>query len=167
MLHYKSLLENRIPLSLLTFIWLLFLPNAPYLFTNFVHLGMNTTVQYIFDFLLILAFAILAIYAELISVVELLKIWKPKINRAVLQILTFVIFCLCGYSLYWGRILRYNSWDVLTNPLILIQDVWYFVINPLANWPILVVSIILGLVLILIYTALKQLIELNTDETNS
>ena len=166
MLYYKSLLQKPILLSLLTFIWVLFLPNAPYVFTDFVHLKMNTTGQYLFDFILILAFSSLALYAGLISVVAMQKIWKPKINSVMLHMLTFIIFCLCGYGLYLGRVLRYNSWDVLTNPLALLHDVWYFVINPFDNWPILVVSASLGLLLTLIYTVLKSLKLLNTDETN-
>jgi uncharacterized membrane protein len=53
--------------------------------------------------------------------------------------------------------LRFNSWDVITNPLQLIQDIIYLFIHPLRNrfdWSMIVCYTLL---LTLIYYTMKKL----------
>jgi uncharacterized membrane protein len=53
--------------------------------------------------------------------------------------------------------LRFNSWDVITNPLQLIQDIIYLFIHPLRNrfdWSMIVCYTLL---LALIYYTMKKL----------
>ena len=39
---------------------------------------------------------------------------------------------LSGLGVYIGRVLRWNSWDILTRPLELFQDLFNILINPSA-----------------------------------
>ena len=45
---------------------------------------------------------------------------------------TFIIF-LCGFGVYLGRFLRYNSWEIISNPQVLISDVFEIMFSPFQN----------------------------------
>lgn len=94
-------------------IWLLFLPNAPYMATDLFHLHKREGLPIWYDLVLILLFSITGLYLFFISiqhVVTILNYKLPKINK--LLFLTFV-FIATSYGVYIGRFLRLNSWDII------------------------------------------------------
>jgi len=109
--------------------WLLFFPNAPYLFTDFIHIAEKTwirsdTLQWLgargvlwYDIVMSGAFAFVGHFLGLLSMwVEgriLDSVWGRGIERAFLA----AAVVLAGFGVYLGRFVRLNSWDALLTPV--------------------------------------------------
>ncbi len=115
---FQAATVRRRPLlaGIFFFLWLLFLPNAPYLLTDVLHLkpGADVPLWYLLAVLLSCAgtgtllgyFSLLTVHA----VVE--EKHGKQAGWAVAGSLL-----LCGFGIDLGRFLRLNSWDVLVHPL--------------------------------------------------
>lgn len=110
--------------------WLLFLPNAFYIITDYVHLFRYASrVSYVFDALMIGGFAVLGFILGLISLEIVMKI--PAVRRfGHHKILLTTVAILCGGAIYVGRVLRWNSWDVAISPLGIWKDIVHIVTLP-------------------------------------
>lgn len=102
--------------------WLLFLPNASYIVTDLIHLRSHPPVPHWYDAALFAAFAIMGVALGFIS----LRIIHDAVaqRRGWLRGWLFVlgVLALCGFGIYLGRIERWNSWDVLARPHVLLDD---------------------------------------------
>lgn len=104
-------------------VWIFFLPNTPYLITDFVHLMPRGIVPLWYDVLLLLSFSLLGLFQfeySIVQIREVIKIYyKPsKLYKWVIP----VTIILMSIGIYGGRFLRWNSWEVVTNPLSLITE---------------------------------------------
>lgn len=106
-------------------LWLIFLPNSLYLFTDLVHLSTvsnfrsnileSFSFSYWLDLLIFLNFGLLGFYIGLISIYiwhEILRDYTDPLSRGALLTLTFL---LVGMGVYLGRFIRLFSWEALTN----------------------------------------------------
>lgn len=112
----KLQLKNKFILIFIGVLWLLFLPNAPYMITDLFHLHHRSYLPLWYDLILILSFAITGLYLFYSSVYQMIvfvKLYFPKFNELVYL---SVLFVLVSYGVYIGRFLRVNSWDII-NPL--------------------------------------------------
>jgi uncharacterized membrane protein len=75
-----------------------------------------------------------------------------------------VMIFLCSFGIYLGRYLRFNSWDVVSNPYTLVNEITDRVINPLDHPQTLGVTVLYGAFLLLGYWVIK-LLEIGV-ETN-
>lgn len=97
-----------------------FLPNAPYLLTDIIHLIDDIrTIQSVWMITLVLIplylLVILAGFeAYVISLINL-GYYLHKIGKSqwILGV-EMVTHALCAVGVYWGRFLRFNSWDFVT-----------------------------------------------------
>jgi uncharacterized membrane protein len=104
-------------------IWLVFLPNAPYIFTDFVHLSPTVGVPLWFDGTALSAFAWTGALLCLVSVylVHLaIRYWYGA-TQGWLAVLAVLVFTSVG--VYFGRVLRLNSWDLVVHPARVLRDV--------------------------------------------
>jgi uncharacterized membrane protein len=62
---------------------------------------------------------------------------------------------LVGFGIYLGRVLRWNSWDILHNPFLLFSDVFEIITSPLENMEAWAFTILFGLFLKLVYRFYK------------
>jgi len=104
-------------------VWLLFLPNAPYLITDLVHLGPVREAPFWFDVLLLASFAINGLLLGFASLAMVQQSVRRRWGPVWGWLLAFVALGLCGYGIYLGRFLRWNSWDVLDSPGMLVREV--------------------------------------------
>lgn len=104
------------PAVLLTFLWLVFVPNCWYVMTDFVHMTYTAEISQLFDIALftsLVASGFMAGFASLVLIhKQLLKRFKP--NYATLAVLAVIAFS--SFSIYLGRDLRWSSVDLIFNP---------------------------------------------------
>lgn len=103
-------------------LWLLFLPNSFYILTDFVHLSKSVCGTLWLDLVILASFSIAGFGFGLLSVSIAKPLLEQLFGQKTTQILIPAICLLCGSGIYLGRILRYNSWDVLHSPLALAGD---------------------------------------------
>ncbi|RXG13318.1 putative membrane protein [Leeuwenhoekiella aestuarii] len=126
----KELFLNPIKKFFMLLLWLLFLPNAPYVLTDLIHLSYSPSQWFVYDAVVILTFAGVSLYFGYQSILELRRLLKNTINKKLLNIATISVFILCGFGIYLGRVVRFNSWDLVTNPFELFTTILQVLTNP-------------------------------------
>lgn len=102
--------------------WLLFLPNAPYLLTDLVHLPDRQSRQYFPDMMLILHFALVGVALGGVSLHIVHDVVERRCGWIRGWAFTAAVAALTGLGIYIGRIMRWNSWDVVAHPWSLAVD---------------------------------------------
>lgn len=118
---------------LLILIWLLFLPNAPYMITDLIHLRTRIGVPLWYDTLLILSFCWNGLIIGFLSIYNVHEVLKQRKGELKSWVFIIVVILLCGFGIYLGRYLRWNSWDILVNPLELFEDIVNRIVHPFAH----------------------------------
>jgi uncharacterized membrane protein len=100
-------------------IWLAFLPNAPYILTDLIHIKHAETSWIVYESLMLLSFSITGLLLGFLSLRDMCvlvsqKGWLP--NKKWVRIFQNTILILCGYGIYLGRVLRWNTWDIIQHP---------------------------------------------------
>ncbi|MBF4986166.1 DUF1361 domain-containing protein [Nonlabens mediterrranea] len=117
-------------------IWLLVLPNAPYIITDLIHIRNASGAFLIYDSILIASFAITGCWAGFKSIYQMIKslssIYRFKKNLFKI-IIEYMILILCAVGIYLGRDLRWNSWDIIQHPDQLFIDTLSIFIYPLSH----------------------------------
>ena len=109
--------------TLLT-IWLLFIPNSFYIITDLVHLDNSDGFIFWLDLIIISSYALIGFGLGLLSLTHFETTLKTIISRKYVAIILFCVSSMCGFGIYVGRILRYNSWDIISNPFDLLVDLF-------------------------------------------
>ena len=99
----------------LALLWLLFLPNAPYIITDFVHLRTRPNIPLWYDVMLLFAFSVTGLIAGLISLYFIHEVVELLVNKLTGWLFIGLATVLCGFGVYLGRVVRFNSWDLFTN----------------------------------------------------
>ena len=136
--------------------WLLFVPNSFYILTDLFHLRERPEVPLWFDLALIFSFAWNGLLMGILSVRQMEKIVMVKFGWQHEALFLVPIMFLNALGVFIGRYLRYNSWDVLTNPFALASDIIYMSIHPVRNrfdWSMIVCFTLL---LLFIYGSVKK-----------
>ncbi len=120
---------HLLPLAAL---WLLFLPNAPYLLTDFVHLGSRNDAPLWFDIVLFGSFAWTGMLLGFLSIFVMQGVVRRAYGRVWSWVLVAGSLALSSFGIYLGRSLGWNSWDFLVRPGALLQDIWARIVDPLA-----------------------------------
>ncbi|MDO8591858.1 MAG: DUF1361 domain-containing protein [bacterium] len=138
----------------LTGFWLLFLPNAWYVITDFIHVFDSGEISYLYDIAMITA---LTLTGFLLGFTSLFMVHRQLLKRIDIFSSTIVIemvILLVSFAIYLGRDLRWNTWDIFTNPSGLILSVTDRLINPFGFPRALDVTSILFVMISVIYFAI-------------
>jgi uncharacterized membrane protein len=144
------------------FLWLIFFPNAPYLVTDLLHLWPRHPVPYWYDMMMLFSFALVGLLLGVTSLYLMHLSVMRQYGRVTGWLFVLAALYLAGLGVYIGRFLRWNSWDLLTNPLILAQDLWQTAVQPALLLRMGVVSGMLTAVLgcaYLLFVALPLLVR--------
>lgn len=159
LVEFEALRKSPLVFWSLLAVWLLFLPNAPYIFTDLFHLKLRNDVPLWFDLLLLLSFAWNGIILGYLSLFEVQELVSQKLGKWVTWVSVFAILFLCAFGVYLGRYLRWNSWDLFLNPVPLVADILDCFLHPFAHWQTWGLTLGYGTFLILGYLTLGVLIR--------
>ncbi|MFT4166894.1 MAG: DUF1361 domain-containing protein [Microlunatus sp.] len=128
--------------------WLLFLPNAPYILTDFIHLGRRGGAPLWFDAALIGTFAGVGLALGLASLLVMHRVVAARSGRLVGWVFAVSALVLSAIGVYLGRFLRFNSWDVITDPNSLISVVLQRLADPFGNPFLLRFGVLMSILLL-------------------
>jgi uncharacterized membrane protein len=114
-------------------LWLLFLPNAFYIMTDFIHLTHRQPIPIWYDAGLLAITAWSGIFLAVVSLHTVQGIIRDYAGTLISWFFALVVIGLSGYGVYLGRFLRWNSWDVLSDPVGIAYDSLNPLINPITN----------------------------------
>jgi uncharacterized membrane protein len=97
-------------------LWLLFFPNAPYVLTDFIHLGESTAAPVWYDALMLSAFAWTSLVLGYASLFLVQVVVRRSAGDAWSWLAVAVSLALASFGMYLGRFVRFNSWDALVRP---------------------------------------------------
>lgn len=116
-----------LPLWLL---WLLFLPNAPYLLTDFIHLRPRPPVPMWYDAGLLFSFTAIGWALGILSLLLAERLIRERFGNRYVQWFAPVVLAACAFGVAMGRILRWNSWDALIHPVAVGRDILRLIRHP-------------------------------------
>lgn len=152
---FYKISQSKIFAAGLMLFWLLFFPNAPYIITDLLHLHNRYPIPIWYDVILFVSFAWTGLLLGLISLHEVRLFVAKVYSEKVSWFFTISATVLCGFGIYLGRCLRWNSWDVLTNPWQLLKDI----LGSLTESMAINITIIFSIFLMVGYLTLNTLIS--------
>ena len=154
LLKQKTLNFKSVSLLLL---WMLFLPNAPYLVTDIFHFEERLPVPQWFDLMLVVSGAWNGLLICMISLFRVEKFLRTRYSSKLAEVIMFLSLIPCGYGIYIGRYLRYNSWDVVTEPVSILRTSSHHLYHPFQNLNVWLFTFVFAAFLGIIYFTIKKL----------
>jgi uncharacterized membrane protein len=114
-------------------LWLVFLPNAFYIVTDFIHLTDHPSIPKWYDAGLLAITSWTGIFLAVVSLYTIQQIVKSYLGNLVSWGFSMIVIGLSGYGVYLGRFLRWNSWNLFFDPVEILSDSYYLFRNPMAN----------------------------------
>jgi uncharacterized membrane protein len=152
-------------------VWLLFIPNSFYMLTDLFHLydSRSLRIPAWYDLALIFSFAWNGLLLGVLSLRQMERLLETRQLASVLfgrrlqvplpyptALFVYPVIGLSAFGVYTGRYLRYNSWDILSNPFQLVEDIAYMIIHPLRTKPAWDMILCYTILLSFIYIMLKK-----------
>lgn len=128
-------------------LWLVFLPNSFYMISDFIHLQDVKRVDVLYDTLMFTSFIYIGVVLGFSSLYLIHLEFRQRLSAKAAAGWVALTLLVCSAAVYVGRDLRWNSWDVLTNPGGLLFDISDRLQHPSA-YPQMLVTIITFFVLL-------------------
>jgi uncharacterized membrane protein len=137
-------------------VWLLLIPNSPYIITDLIHIGEIRKVPLLFDSFLIFGSASLGLLLGMHSMYDMERIIKMKFKKNV-NILMITIFAfIIGFGVFLGRFLRFNSWDVFASPVSILNGIKEIFSNRSETVESLLYTVLFSVFILVFYLAWKS-----------
>jgi uncharacterized membrane protein len=158
--------RSTVALVALGALWLLFLPNAPYIVTDLKHVGNGDGVPVLYDVLLLASAAWAGLLLGLMSLFLMHAVARRLVGAVSAWGLVMGALALSSFGIYLGRVQRWNSWDVFVRPGQLAGDLASGVLDPLAHPRPIAVTILFTTFLLVSYLVFYSFARLSslTDE---
>ena len=148
-------------------VWLLFFPNAPYLLTDYIHLGEAPRAGPLWwDALMLSSFVWTALMLGFFSLYFMQVAWQAHVGRFASWIFAVCALGLGSFGVYLGRYVRLNSWDALLHPRGVAHIIATELENPirhphlLGTLGLLTTFLLIGYVMVRSFAELRQSVEL-------
>jgi uncharacterized membrane protein len=147
----QSLLSLRFVFG---FLWLLFLPNAPYLITDLFHLRVLASGPIWLDVLMLASCSATGLALGYVSSMQIQGLFDAAARPIIGWTVALSGMFLSGLGIYLGRFLRWRSVDLFHEPLRLFTDIFERLVNPLVHYRAWGVTLAFGCALSLGYVIL-------------
>src|SRR3954469_17133315 len=137
------------------FLWMLFLPNAPYIATDFIHLRHFTSGPIWLDLILLLSCSLTGMAIAFYSLSEIHDFFRERNLRRAGWLIVIIASFLSGFAIYLGRFLRWRSIDAFHQPLSLGGNIIALAIDPFQHPRAWGVTIAFGILFSVSYSLLK------------
>lgn len=158
-MHYRKWYVSALLLS-----WLIFFPNAPYILTDLFHLRDKLTMPLWYDLIMILSFAWTGLLFGFASLFNIEMFLKRYISHNLVPVISVFLLFLGSFGIYIGRYLRWNSWDVVQEPIALLYDIGSDIRNPLSHPRAWAMTLLMGVLLNMFYWSLKAIEAGNRED---
>lgn len=145
-------------------LWLLFLPNAPYLITDIIHLKPYAPVPLWYDLITLVAFAWTGSFLGLVSLYLMQELVRRTFGSVASWLFVAGVLLLNGFGIYFGRFLRWNSWDVVTQPSRLVWELADGLLHPLEHTHTLTFAGLFTLLFSAVYFMLLSFTHLHLEQ---
>jgi uncharacterized membrane protein len=152
-----------LPILGFSVLWLIFLPNAPYLITDMIHLKQQQPVPIWYDLITLVAFAWTGSFLGLVSLFLMQTLVSRTIGSAASWLFVMSVLVLNGFGIYFGRFLRWNSWDVFFRPAHLLDGLLAALLNPLAHLQTVAFAGLFTLLFSAVYLMLLSFMQLQLE----
>jgi uncharacterized membrane protein len=144
-------------------LWLLFFPNAPYMLTDFIHVGERQSVPLWYDALMLSSFAWTALLLGFASLYLVQMIVRSVVGTAWSWVVVAVALALSSFGVYLGRFVRFNSWDALLRPRRVAHIISNQLEDPFRHPRLVAVLVVLTTFLLVGYAVLYAFVGLRLD----
>lgn len=131
-----------------SFLWLIFLPNSFYMISDFIHLQDVQRVDIMYDTIMFTSFIYTGVTLGFSSLYLIHMQFRRRFSRRTAASWIAFTLLVSSVAVYVGRDLRWNSWDILTNPGGLLFDISDRVLHP-AGYPQMLIAVISFFVLLM------------------
>lgn len=114
-----------------TALWLLFLPNAFYIVTDFFQLTAHPSIPIWYDAGLVAITSWTGLFLAIVSLFTMQRIVRHYLGDLISWGFSLLVIGLNGYGVYLGRFLRWNSWDIFFDPVEILSDSYSLIKNPM------------------------------------
>ncbi len=138
--------RSRASFWLLAPLWLVFLPNAPYLLSDLVHLAPRRVVPFWYDACLLGGLGALGLALGARSLSQVTAAVAGWYGARTAEVLQWTVPPVCGFAMVLGRELRFNSWDLAQEPLVVLRASAAIVLRPHHHAELLAMAVVFGAV---------------------
>jgi uncharacterized membrane protein len=151
----------------LSILWLVFLPHGWYVLTDFIHVYPSAEISQLYDIVMMSSLVVCGFILAFTSLYLVHQQLRQRLGSRISAELVAAIILLSSFAIYLGRDLRWNSWDVITNPSGLILNVSDRLLDPLGHPRALNVTALFFLLISTIYLAIWILLPPSTTKKSS
>ena len=118
-------------IPIVSFLWLIFFPNAPYMLTDLQDLSRRAAGAPLwYDVIIVVWCSWTAMLLGIVSLYLMQDIVHRTFGRRIGWAFVFAISALSSFGIYIGRFVRLNSWDILQDPAETAMEVLGLIIDP-------------------------------------
>ena len=156
-------IKSKLSLMIAVGAWIIFFPNSPYILTDLFHLKSRNSIPIWYDLVVILSYAWTGLFCGFVSLLDIEKLLSVHFKRSTINYITVSFLFLTSFGVYLGRFLRWNSWDILSNPFGLFNDILVRIIYPMEYTKTWGITILMGIMLNFMYFMMKSMKNVNRE----
>ncbi len=145
------------------FLWLIFFPNAPYILTDLQHLARSSASAPLwYDVIVMVWFSWTGLLLGLVSLYLMHDIVHRTFGRWRGWAFVFIVSALSSFGVYLGRFVRFNSWDLFSDPKEVAVTILGLVIDP--NKRVIAFTFLFAMFYIFVYLTLYSFAHLVQEQ---
>lgn len=145
--------------TLLSLSWLFFLPNTWYVLTDFIHVEPTAAISELYDIAMVSSLVICGFLFGFTSLYLIHRQLLKRLGSYWAMTVVLGIILVASFAIYLGRDLRWNTWDILTDPGGLVLSISDLLLDPLGNPRLFNVTSLFFVLISTIYLAIWRFIR--------